>query len=133
LKRASRLTAADGSAAKSSRRINASLPSKASATSTRTSSSRAAVFKSRQGRAVLANPQIVVEVLSRSTEAYDRGGKWDAYQRIPSLTDYLLVSQTAAQIEHYQRQADGSWRYCRFEAGGIVVLTNGASRAVAAG
>jgi Uma2 family endonuclease len=42
---------------------------------------------------VLANPEIIVEVLSWSTEAYDRGDKWESYQRLPSLTDYLLVSQ----------------------------------------
>lgn len=81
---------------------------------------------------VLANPTIVVEVLSRSTEAYDRGEKWDAYQRLPSLTDYLLVSQTTTQIEHYQREPDGSWRYRLHEAGGTLTLSNGASLAVGA-
>jgi Uma2 family endonuclease len=76
---------------------------------------------------VLANPKVVVEVLSRSTEAYDRGDKWDAYQRIPSLTDYLLVSQAVAQIEHFQRDEDGSWRYRRIDAGQVVTLSNGAT------
>ncbi len=75
---------------------------------------------------VLANPKVVVEVLSRSTEAYDRGEKWEAYQRLPSLTDYLLVSQASAQIEHYQREADGSWQYRLIEASGVVTLGNGA-------
>jgi Uma2 family endonuclease len=79
---------------------------------------------------VLTNPKVVVEVLSRSTEAYDRGEKWDAYQRLPSLTDYVLVSQTAKQIEHYQREGDGSWRYRRRESGDVVTLSNGASVAV---
>lgn len=79
---------------------------------------------------VLANPKVVVEVLSRSTEAYDRGEKWDAYQRLPSLTDYLLVSQTAKQIEHYQREAAGVWRYRRLEGGDSVTLSNGATIAV---
>ena len=84
-------------------------------------------FQMEQGtNDVLANPRIVVEVLSRSTEAYDRGDKWDAYQRLSSLTDYLLVSQTARQIEHYQREADGSWRYRLLEAGDVVTLSNGA-------
>jgi Uma2 family endonuclease len=81
---------------------------------------------------VLANPKIVAEVLSRSTEAYDRGAKWDAYQRLPSLTDYLLVSQAAAQIEHFQREADGSWRYRLVEAGQVVTLSNGAAVAISA-
>jgi Uma2 family endonuclease len=79
---------------------------------------------------VLANPKIIVEVLSKSTEAYDRGDKWDAYQRLPSLTDYLLVSQAAAQIEHFQREADGSWRYRLIEAGQLVTLSNGATVAI---
>jgi Uma2 family endonuclease len=76
---------------------------------------------------VLANPKAIVEVLSRSTAAYDRGEKWDAYQRLSSLTDYLLVSQAAARVEHYQRQGDGSWRYRRLERGDRVALGNGAA------
>ena len=79
---------------------------------------------------VVANPKIVVEVLSPSTEAYDRGEKWEAYQRIPSLTDYLLVSQSAAQIEHYQRESDGSWRYRLTGAGQNVTLSGGAILAI---
>jgi Uma2 family endonuclease len=76
---------------------------------------------------VLVNPSVIVEVLSPSSEAYDRGGKWEAYQRIPSLTDYLLVSQAAVQVAHYQREADGSWRYRLLGAGGSVTLSNGAT------
>lgn len=79
---------------------------------------------------VLANPTIIVEVLSRSTEAYDRGDKWDSYQRLPSLADYLLVSQTVRQIEHFQREAGGSWRYRLHEAGEVVTLSNAATLAV---
>ena len=79
---------------------------------------------------VLAAPRIIVEVLSRSTEAYDRGDKWESYQRLPSLSDYLLVSQTARQIEHFQREADGSWRYRLVEVGGTLMLGNGATVAV---
>lgn len=78
---------------------------------------------------VLANPTIVVEVLSRSTEMYDRGAKWEAYQRLPSLTDYLLAAQTSARIEHYQREGD-SWRYRVLSAGDTITLGNGASVAV---
>jgi Uma2 family endonuclease len=76
---------------------------------------------------VLANPTVVVEVLSKSTEAYDRGLKWDGYQRIPSVTDYLLVSQGSARIEHFRREAGGEWRYNVVQAGGRVLLSNGAS------
>ena len=79
---------------------------------------------------VLANPCIVVEVLSRSTEAYDRCEKWEAYQRLPSLTDYLLVSQGSTRVEQYRREADGWWRYRSYGAGESVALANGAAVAV---
>jgi Uma2 family endonuclease len=79
---------------------------------------------------VLINPRVVVEVLSRSTERYDRGEKWEAYQRIPSLSDYLLVAQAAVRVEHYQRESDGSWRYRLLSAGDTVTLANGARVAI---
>jgi Uma2 family endonuclease len=60
---------------------------------------------------VIANPTILVEVLSSSTEQYDRGLKWEGYQRIESLTDYVLVSQSEPRIEHFSRELDASWRY----------------------
>jgi Uma2 family endonuclease len=73
----------------------------------------------------LVNPTVVVEVLSRSTEAYDRGAKWDDYRQLPSVTDYLLVSQASPRIEHFQR-GDGEWHYRVAGAGGRVTLTSGA-------
>lgn len=59
---------------------------------------------------ILLNPKIVVEVLSKSTEARDRGDKAVDYRRLPSLTDYVLVSQKRMFIEHFVRQNDGSWK-----------------------
>lgn len=79
---------------------------------------------------VLSNPTVVVEVLSRGTEAFDRGEKWEAYQRLVSLTDYLLVSQRHVRIEHYRREGDGSWRYRVLEQGDTITLANGASLSV---
>ena len=55
------------------------------------------------------NPIVLVEVLSDSTEAYDRSEKFAHYRRIPSLRAYVLVSQTEARIEVYGRNDDGSW------------------------
>ena len=55
------------------------------------------------------NPTLLVEVLSPSTEAYDRGKKFNHYRRIVSLREYLLISQDEAKIEHYLRNADGTW------------------------
>jgi len=57
----------------------------------------------------LLNPTLLVEVLSDSTEAYDRGQKFGQYRQIPSLREYLLVSQHEPRLEHYLRQADQSW------------------------
>jgi len=64
---------------------------------------------------VILNPTAIVEVLSPSTEAFDRGEKFNRYQSWnPTLKEYLLVSQDRAQIEHFSRQADGGWSYHRF-------------------
>lgn len=62
----------------------------------------------------LANPTVIVEVLSKSTEARDRGDKASAYRRLESLTDYVLVSQNRMSVEHYIRQSDGSWKIFEF-------------------
>jgi Uma2 family endonuclease len=63
---------------------------------------------------VVLNPTAIIEVLSPSTEAFDRGEKFDRYARwSPTLTDYLLVRQNRPHVEHYARQADGSWRHTR--------------------
>jgi Uma2 family endonuclease len=59
----------------------------------------------------LLNPAMIVEVLSPSTAAYDRGAKFARYRQLASLTDYLLVDQEAIYIEHFTRQPDGSWRF----------------------
>ena len=74
---------------------------------------------------VAMNPRGVVEVLSKSTEAHDRSGKWEDYQSLVSLTDYVLVAQNAARVEHYARQTDGSWRYRAARAGETITLTTG--------
>jgi Uma2 family endonuclease len=79
---------------------------------------------------VIMNPAILVEVLSSSTEEYDRGLKWAGYQRVDSLTDYLLVAQAEARIEHYRRNADGSWTYRSAGPGEHVVLTGSDELAV---
>lgn len=57
----------------------------------------------------LLNPTLLIEVLSDSTEAYDRGKKFEHYRRIPSCREYLLVSQKEPRIEQFVRQADDQW------------------------
>jgi Uma2 family endonuclease len=59
----------------------------------------------------ISNPALIVEVLSPSTEENDRGGKWQDYQLLPSLREYVLVSQSAPRIEHYRRLGSGGWEY----------------------
>lgn len=59
----------------------------------------------------IINPILIVEVLSDSTEAKDRGEKFFAYQTLESLQEYVLVSQNKAVVERFVRQADGSWKY----------------------
>jgi Uma2 family endonuclease len=58
---------------------------------------------------VIVNPRVIVEVLSDSTEAYDRGAKFRHYEQIPSLAEYLLVSADARRFEHFQRLESGQW------------------------
>ena len=56
----------------------------------------------------LLNPSVIIEVLSPSTESYDRGAKFAHYRRMDSLQEYVLVSQDTPQVEHYRRTGD-SW------------------------
>lgn len=57
----------------------------------------------------LLNPAVLFEVLSDSTERYDRGKKFEHYRKLDSLTEYVLVAQDAAYLERYARQPDGRW------------------------
>jgi len=73
---------------------------------------------------VILNPKIIIETLSESTEAFDRGEKFARYQRYnPTLTDYVLISQDQPKIEHFQRGKNGKWEYeCYFGLKAIVKL-----------
>ena len=62
-----------------------------------------------KGLPSLVNPQVIFEVLSPSTEAFDRGEKFRGYRRIATLTDYLLVSAERMQIEQHIRLPSGVW------------------------
>jgi Uma2 family endonuclease len=69
----------------------------------------------------LLNPVVIIEVLSETTEAYDRGKKFEQYQYIESLTEYLLVAQEPYRIERYVRQSNREWRYSEYHQAGDVV------------
>lgn len=73
----------------------------------------------------LLNPSVLVEVLPPSSEAYDRGKKFEQYRSIASLRDYLLISSESAHVEHYARQADGSWLLRDARVGERVTLSIG--------
>jgi Uma2 family endonuclease len=59
----------------------------------------------------LLNPTVIAEVLSSSTESYDRGKKFEHYMTIESLQEYVLISQDAPRIERYYRQNGSEWLY----------------------
>ena len=60
------------------------------------------------------NPTVLFEVLSKSTEAYDRGAKPENYRKIESLRAYALISQYAPHVELYERQPSGNWLFREF-------------------
>lgn len=63
----------------------------------------------------LLNPKCILEVLSDSTEKYDRGEKFSHYQNLESLEEYILISQNQTKAESFLRQADNKWLYQKVE------------------
>jgi Uma2 family endonuclease len=70
----------------------------------------------------ITNPTVLVEVLSDSTETFDRGAKFAHYQRLESLQHYLMISQTERRVEHYARLPSGQWLLTVHEEQGAVPL-----------
>ncbi len=70
----------------------------------------------------VTNPTVIVEVLSPSTEDYDRGEKREHYQRIASLQHYVLVAQDRRRVDVFSRAADGQWEHRTHAAGDVVAL-----------
>jgi Uma2 family endonuclease len=68
-----------------------------------------AVFEKLGGIDVLVNPQLIVEVLSESTAAFDRGDKFTYYKSIESFSEYLLIAQHRPHVTQFVRQGDGFW------------------------
>jgi Uma2 family endonuclease len=75
------------------------------------------------GGATITNPTLIVEVLSPSTEQEDRGNKWQHYQLIPSLQEYVLVSQSHRRVERYRRLASGDWEFHDATEGKVHLLS----------
>ena len=70
----------------------------------------------------LRNPTIIFEVLSPTTEAYDRGAKFAHYRALDSLTDYVLISQDEARVEHFARQSPDRWLLSVYQGPEAVAL-----------
>ncbi len=70
----------------------------------------------------LINPTVILEVLSPSTEAYDRGRKFEHYRHLASVADYLLISQHVRAIDHFVRQDDGRWLMAAYRGVDAVVI-----------
>lgn len=64
----------------------------------------------------LLNPALIVEVLSKSTEAYDRGAKFESYQTIESLREYVLITQEPFRVEQFVRRDANTWTYFEFRS-----------------
>lgn len=67
-------------------------------------------------------PCLIVEVLSPSTESYDRGGKFRMYRKNPVLQDYLLVSSTSIEIDLYRKNEAGDWTIVNYQSGDTIEL-----------
>jgi Uma2 family endonuclease len=67
-------------------------------------------------------PCLIIEVLSFSTEAYDRGGKFRMYRQNPILQDYVLVSSEQIEIDLYHKTESGSWEIINYQAGDTIEL-----------
>ena len=63
----------------------------------------------------LLNPKCILEILSDSTEKYDRGEKFSHYQNLESLEEYILISQNKTKVESFLRQTDNKWLYQKVE------------------
>lgn len=73
------------------------------------------------GRDTLLNPSLIVEVLSPSTEAYDRGRKFESYRSIESLREYLLLTTDHFYAELFTRRPDGTWSYTPYSIPGDTI------------
>ncbi len=75
----------------------------------------------KDGRSAL-NPKVIFEVLSDTSEAYDRGAKFQHYARLPDLAEYVLVAQSQRRVEHYRRLESGQWLLTAYPPGAEVEL-----------
>ena len=73
-----------------------------------------AVFEKIGGVDALTNPSLIIEILSPSSEAFDRGDKFTYYKSIPSFSEYLLIAQHRPHVSQFTKQSDGIWVFREF-------------------
>lgn len=78
-------------------------------------------LKSRQ---FIEHPTVIFEVLSPSTEKYDRGNKFKYYRQISSLPEYVLVDSESISVEVFQRGEGNFWHYCEYIEGESITLSS---------
>ncbi len=71
---------------------------------------------------ILVNPSLIIEVLSDSTEKFDRGDKFKSYRNIPTFTEYILISQDGKNIEQFYKNEKGKWEIGEEVSEGILTL-----------
>ncbi|NET48176.1 MAG: Uma2 family endonuclease, partial [Merismopedia sp. SIO2A8] len=69
----------------------------------------------------VTNPCLIAEVLSKSTQNYDRGAKFVAYRTIPSFQEYILIDQSQIHVEHYVKTGDNQWLFSEYDDGEIAL------------
>lgn len=69
-----------------------------------------------QGNTTITNPLLVMEVLSQSTQDYDRGTKFSYYRSIPQLQEYILIDQYSCKIEQFTKNNQGQWLLTEYES-----------------
>lgn len=78
--------------------------------------------RDRTARQFIHYPSVIIEMLSASTEAYDRGGKFALYRRLSTLKEYVLVSSETKAVEVFRRDSAGEWRFIPYTEGGTLEL-----------
>ena len=73
---------------------------------------------------MIRNPQVIVEVLSKSTRNYDRGDKFAFYKSIPTLREYILIDQTKINVEQYSKTENKRWLYSEYDEEDTALVFN---------
>ncbi|MEG4530004.1 Uma2 family endonuclease [Microcoleus sp. D2_18a_D3] len=79
-------------------------------------------FNNRQD--TVMNPQVIVEVLSKSTKAYDRSDKFKFYQTLPTFQEYILIDQSQVYVEQYCKLANKRWSYRQYDEEDVALVFN---------